>query len=103
MSTAQIIIIAIGLLIVASSVDFKSLFAFLKLKEKEVIGYAPVAPTPTPAPTPVPVVVVDTKNELVLLVQKWQALKDACDKNNLTEASAKLDEIFPVLIKVEKS
>lgn len=90
MSTAQIIIIAIGVLIVVSSIDFKSLFASFKAPE----GYVPVAPIPS---TP-----VNTANELVSLVQKWQALKEACDKNGLTEASSKLNEIFPVLIKVEK-
>lgn len=96
MSTAQIILVAIGLLIVISSIDFKSLFS--SFKEKETTGYIPVAPNP-----PVQVAIVDPKNDLVSLVQKWQALKDACDKNKLTEASTKLDDIFPMLIKVQKS
>lgn len=36
------------------------------------------------------------------IVKMWDNLKDACKKQELTEAVAKLDEIFPVLIKVEK-
>jgi hypothetical protein len=42
------------------------------------------------------------QDSLLLIVNKWQCLKDACDKNNLTAASAKLDEIFPMLIEVKK-
>lgn len=88
MSIAQIIIIGIGILIVLSSLDLTA----IKEKEKQV----PVPVTPVPAP-------LDPKDELVSIVQKWQDLKSACEKNKLAEATAKLDEIFPMLIKVEKS
>lgn len=94
MSLVQILIIGVGILIVLSSVDLSSVKAYIN--KQEVENKPPIAP-------PVQVVVVNPKDELVSIVQKWQALKDACDKNKLTDASAKLDEIFPMLIKVEKS
>lgn len=95
MSMVQVLIIGIGLLIVLSSVDLSTVKKYINKQEQE---------TDKPiAPSPVQVVVVNQKDELVSIVQKWQALKDACEKSKLAEASAKLDEIFPMLIKVEKS
>jgi hypothetical protein len=42
------------------------------------------------------------KSDLIAVVQKWDDLKNICVSNGLTEATAKLDEIFPMLIKVDK-
>lgn len=94
MSFVQLVLVGIGLLIVASSFDLKS---FLGKAKEEVIP-KPVVTPPKPAPVPV---VDDKKDELVTVVIKWQALKDECIENNLTEAVTKLDEIFPMLIKVD--
>lgn len=40
-------------------------------------------------------------DDLIEVVRKWDDLKESCEKNGLSEAVAKLNEIFPVLIKVE--
>jgi len=37
------------------------------------------------------------RTELVAIIEKWQDLKNICDSNGLSEASTKLDEIFPIL------
>jgi len=39
-------------------------------------------------------------HDLTNLVCKWECLADACEYMCLEEASAKLDEVFPLLIKV---
>jgi hypothetical protein len=41
-------------------------------------------------------------DDLVEVVKKWDDLKETCQKHGLTEAVEKLNEIFPVLIKVDK-
>jgi len=83
MSPIQLIILGIGILIVLTSIDF----SYIK---NAITTSAPAKPLPV------------TNDELVSIVQKWQALKTSCEKNKLTEASNKLDEIFPMLIKTEK-
>jgi len=40
------------------------------------------------------------EHDLTNLVCKWECLADACKYMGLEEASAKLDEVFPLLIKV---
>jgi hypothetical protein len=83
MSTAQLIIIGVGVLIALSSIDLSSL---LKKVENTV--------QPLPAKA--------KKNDLIEIVQKWDDLKNVCVANGLTEAEKKLDEIFPMLIKTDK-
>jgi len=92
MSTGQIIFLGLGIIVILSSFDFSSLIKKLEKKANEI-------DIPNVIPTPVP---VNTKDNLVEIVQKWQALKDACEENNLNEAVITLDEIFPMLIKVDK-
>jgi hypothetical protein len=92
MSTGQIIFLGLGIVLVLSSFDFSSLLKRLEKKANEID-----IPNIIPAPSP-----VNTKDNLVEIVQKWQVLKDACEENNLSEAVTKLDEIFPMLIKVDK-
>lgn len=70
---------------ILSSLDLSSL---TKLVEKKV---APPAPKQ-----------VASNDDLILVVTKWSEFKDICVKNNLTEAVTKLDEIFPMLIKVDQ-
>lgn len=94
MSFVQLLLVGVGLLIVASSFDLKSILG----KTKTEVTPKPVVNPPKPEPVPV---VDNKKDELVTVVIKWQALKDECIENNLTEAVTKLDEIFPMLIKVD--
>ena len=95
MSTGQIIFLGLGIVIILSSFDFSSLLKKLEKKANEI-------DIPNIIPAPAPVAPVNTKDNLVEIVQKWQVLKDACEENNLSEAVTKLDEIFPMLIKVDK-
>ena len=97
MSTGQLIILGIGAVIILTSVDFTSLFNSVK-------NSIPEAPKPTPSPTPKPSapVVVEEKDDLVKIVKKWDDLKDTCEELGLNEAVEKLNEIFPMLIKVDK-
>lgn len=95
MSTGQIIFLGLGIVIILSSFDFSSLLKKLEKKANEI-------DIPNIIPTPAPVAPINTKDNLVEIVQKWQSLKDACEENNLSEAVTKLDEIFPMLIKVDK-
>jgi hypothetical protein len=93
MSTGQIIFLGLGIIIILSSFDFSSLLKKIEQKAHNI---------DIPNITPTPVVPVDTKDNLVEIVQKWQSLKDACEENNLSDAVITLDEIFPMLIKVDK-
>ena len=97
MSTGQLIILGIGAVIILTSVDFTSLFNSVKNSIPEV-------PKPVPVPTPRPSVpvVVEEKDDLVEVVKKWDDLKDTCEELGLNEAVEKLNEIFPMLIKVDK-
>jgi hypothetical protein len=97
MSTGQLIILGIGAVIILTSVDFTSLFNSVKNSIPEV-------PKPAPVPTPKPSVpvVVEEKDDLVEVVKKWDDLKDTCEELGLNEAVEKLNEIFPMLIKVDK-
>jgi hypothetical protein len=92
MSTGQIIFLGLGVVLILSSFDFSSLVKRLEKKAGE-IDIPNITPTPAP---------INTRDNLVEIVQKWQVLKDACEENNLSEAVIKLDEIFPMLIKVDK-
>jgi hypothetical protein len=93
MSTGQIIFLGLGIIVILSSFDFSSLLKKLEKKANE---------TDIPNITPAPIAPVNTKDNLVEIVQKWQSFKDACEENNLSEAVITLDEIFPMLIKVDK-
>jgi hypothetical protein len=92
MSTGPIIFLSLGIIVILSSFDFSSLLKRLEKKASEID-----IPNIIPAP-----VAVNTRDNLVEIVQKWQVLKDACEENSLSEAVIKLDEIFPMLIKVDK-
>ena len=85
MSLGQLLFLGLGAVMILSSLDLSSL---TKLVEKKV---APPAPKQ-----------VASNDDLILVVTKWSEFKDICVKNNLTEAVTKLDEIFPMLIKVDQ-
>jgi hypothetical protein len=95
MSTGQIIFLGLGIVMILSSFDFSALLKRLEKKASEI-------DIPNITPAPAPITPVDTKDNLVEIVQKWQSFKDACEENNLSEAVITLDEIFPMLIKVDK-
>jgi hypothetical protein len=97
MSTGQIIFLGLGIVMILSAFDFSSLLKKIQQKANNID-----IPNITPAPAPAPITPVDTKDNLVEIVQKWQSFKDACEENNLSEAVITLDEIFPMLIKVDK-
>lgn len=99
MSTGQIIFLGLGIVMILSAFDFSSLLKKIQQKANS-IDIPDI--TPSPAPAPAPIAPVDTKDNLVEIVQKWQSFKDACEENNLSEAVITLDEIFPMLIKVDK-
>ena len=73
---------------VLSSLDIGSL---LPKMENKIPSNPVIKPQPQPQ-----------KSDLIAVVQKWDDLKNICVSNGLTEATAKLDEIFPMLIKVDK-
>lgn len=97
MSTGQIIFLGLGIVMILSAFDFSSLLKKIQQKANNID-----IPDITPFPAPTPIAPVDTKDNLVEIVQKWQSFKDACEENNLSEAVITLDEIFPMLIKVDK-
>ena len=101
MSTAQVVILGIGVLIVLTSVDLSTLFNKVKDSLKtNPDGYQPV-PTPKVNTVP-PSNPIQEKDDLVEVVKKWDDLKDTCESLGLNEAVEKLNEIFPMLIKVDK-
>lgn len=85
MSLGQLLFLGLGAVMILSSLDLSSL---TKLVEKKVVPPAPKQ--------------VTSNDDLILVVTKWSEFKDICVKNNLTEAVTKLDEIFPMLIKVDQ-
>jgi hypothetical protein len=95
MSTGQIIFLGLGIVMILSAFDFSSLIKKIQQKANNI-------DIPNITPAPAPITPVDTKDNLVEIVQKWQSFKDACEENNLSEAVITLDEIFPMLIKVDK-
>ena len=97
MSTGQIIFLGLGIVMILSAFDFSSLLKKIQQKANNID-----IPNIAPVPAPAPIAPVDTKDNLVEIVQKWQSFKDACEENNLSEAVITLDEIFPMLIKVDK-
>lgn len=41
--------------------------------------------------------ITTSEKDFLTMVNLWYKLKDMCNKNNFDEASAKLDEVFPLL------
>ena len=88
MNPGQLIIVGIGVLILLSGIDFSSLLNIFSKKTITTI-------TPTKNET-IP------NDSLISVVSKWDDLQKTCQKLGLKEAEAKLNEIFPMLIKVNK-
>ena len=78
------LVVAIGLLL--SSIDFSYLLAKLSVKEDK----KPVIDNKV-------VVKVDPDSTFLRTLELWYLLKKQCDEAQLTEASKKMDEVFPLL------
>lgn len=87
MSSGQLIFLGLGVIMILSSVDLSAIYKLAEMKNTNIV---------TPPKT------VASNDDLILVVTKWSEFKDICVKNNLTEAVTKLDEIFPMLIKVDQ-
>jgi|SRR5210317_651022 hypothetical protein len=78
------LLVAVGLLF--SSIDFSYILAKLTVKnDKPKVINKPVAP------------VVDQDSQFLKTLELWYMLKKQCDEAKLTEASKKMDEVFPLL------
>ena len=63
-----------------------------------------VNPKPFPRPLPVPAPdLADLDIDLVSAVEAWAYLRSVCSKADLKEAETKLLEVFPLLIKEQKT
>lgn len=74
------LVVAIGLLV--SSIDISYILTKLTIKKPNVN---------------VPNIPLPSGSEFINTLQLWYSLKTACDSNKLTAASAKMDEVFPLL------
>ena len=90
MTPLQIIIAIIGGLIVLSYfVDFKVLLS--KFKQEEATDMSKEKDTV--------IKLQEKQTTLSDIVAQWEALKNHCEERELVEAVAKLEEVFPLLIK----
>lgn len=100
MTPLQIIIAVIGGLVVLSYfIDFKALLS--KFKQGETVDMATEKDIIVKVEDPRQPG-VDTnpmKPTLSNIVAQWEALKAHCEDRGLVEASSKLEEVFPLLIK----
>lgn len=78
------LVVAIGLLL--TNVDFSYLLAKLTVKSDKVV-----------VPNNKVIVKVDEDSQFLKTLELWYLLKKQCDDANLKEASAKMDEVFPLL------
>lgn len=99
MTPIQIVIAIIGGFIVLSYfVDFKTLLS--NFKQKEVVDMSAEKDVVIKVEDPrQPGVDTTVKPTLSHIVAQWEALKVHCEDRGLVEASAKLEEVFPLLIK----
>ena len=97
MSLLQIIMAVIGGLIVLSYfIDFKALLSNFKKKETEPMAEKTQDVIILKNPRNE---AVETQSTLASVVAQWEKLKADCEGRGLIEASAKLEEVFPLLIK----
>lgn len=100
MTTLQFLMVGAAAFLMFTSFDLKPAFEVLKSMFYKLI------PSKATAKEGLSVVYDENsesdKDDLIDIVRKWDSLRDACEKSGLNDAVVKLDEIFPVLIKVEK-
>ena len=75
MSTFQIILLAVGGIVLFSLLDVKEIFNKPKSKQDD--------------------------GDFLRIVRDWETFKESCDNKGLVEASIKLDEIFPLLVRLK--
>jgi len=87
----RILAVVVGLLLVASCywVDFNYLLAKMLLKKKPVVEKETNIET------------VDTGDQFLHIIDLWYKLREQCVEAKLDLATKKLDEVFPLLNKVE--
>lgn len=78
------LIIAVGLLL--TSVDFSYLLAKLTVKTNKSV-----------VPSNKVIIKVDEDSRFLKTLELWYLLKKQCDESSLQLASAKMDEVFPLL------
>jgi hypothetical protein len=84
---AVALIVAVGLLL--SSVDFTWILAKISIKnEADEDKVVPTIPKINEA---------DEGSSFLKTLQLWYLLKKQCEEHKLTEASKKMDEVFPLL------
>lgn len=94
LSNTQISFLVLGVFLVLLS--FKdAVFGFLGplFKNDETINKPSVIIKPE----------IESDTDLTNIVAKWETLSDACKDAGLSEAYQKLQEVFPMLIKIYKS
>ena len=97
MTTFQFALLCVGALILLTSFDLSPVWNVIK-------GLASRVKTPQTPPLKSEddhLIENEYDNDLLDVVKKWNDLRIVCEKLDLTEAVNKLDEIFPVLIKVD--
>lgn len=82
------LLVAVGLLI--SSVDFSYIMAKIAVKNDVKVDNNKVVVPDNP-------VDVNTGSQFLKTLELWYLLKKQCEDYKLTEASKKLDEVFPLL------
>lgn len=99
MTPIQIIVAALGgFMILSYFIDFKALLS--NFKQKEVVDMSAEKDVVIKVEDPrQPDVDTALKPTLSHIVAQWEALKVHCEDRGLVEASAKLEEVFPLLIK----
>jgi len=74
----------------------------LILKAVKQLDFFNPKPSPRPQPVPAPDF-IDPDAILVSAVEAWSYLRSVCKKAGLKEAETKLLEVFPLLIKEQKT
>jgi hypothetical protein len=101
MNTQLIGLVLLAVIVASNFIDFKSLFKDGKKSETLTDS---VDENMQPVIKPSFPVEKACDNSVFCAVQKWEELKKYCEAAGLKQASAKLDEIFPLLaLKEEKN
>ena len=95
MSSFQTVLVVLaGIMLLSSFVDLgalkKSIIKTDDKTEDKVSDEVPVKPQIIPDPC--------CGGSIACVVKKWEELKKCCDGCNLKQASAKLDDVFPLLL-----
>lgn len=87
MTLIQILaLVAGGLIILSYFVDFKRIFIKMSNDKKE----DPVITNDTP---------IALQPKTAEIVEQWDKLRNMCQSSDLIEATAKLEEVFPLFVK----